>query len=133
MSYPSQLIIANGAAVNQTWNRDSIEKGVARYINDTARSAGIDEKLWIRASDNLARKSVAAALPTMLGKWNLKITSLLSTETEPVTSNFTHEITKSLSAVPASARSRVKDHRAVYVALSDTDAEVDDITAFRTI
>jgi hypothetical protein len=130
--FPTSYSIANAATVNQTWNRVSTSPGYAKYVNDTARAAGIEETMEFRSTERFPKKS-SPTVTTDLGKWNVKLsTRVIATELEPVISNYSIQLPVALSNVTATARSRAKDHRLVIVAVSDTDAEIDDITAFRT-
>jgi len=132
MGFAAQYTINNAAAAPQTWNRVAVAPGYAKYVNDTARASSIEEIFELRSTENISKKS-SPTVTTLQGKWAFRFSSkILASEAEPVIFTAALTMTNSLAAALTTARSRYKDARLVYVALTDTDGEIDDATGMRT-
>lgn len=123
--------INNKAAVAQTWNRTIIGTDYVKYVNDTARALGIEQFLELRRSTSNNGSGVSLVKGA---RWNAKTsTRIIATETIPNTSSYTIFLTDSLANAVTTARARLQDDMLVFIALTDTNGEVDDVSGTRVL
>jgi len=128
--WSAQFTQADSAAVNQTWTRVQLNPDTVKYVNDTARAAGIAESFTLRSKS--FTKTVGTT-PVPMVQINFRYEKKISTDTEPFVSNFTLAIPKSLSDAVTTSRVRFKDLMALLNGVSNVDAEVDDWMAARIV
>lgn len=134
MAWPQSFVINDAGGIPQTWNRSSAVKDYSIYVNDTARAAGIEATMEFRATPKKPLKKVPGSTVTIAsGSWNVKLSSrVVATEIEPVTVSFTVGLSHSLSTTVVIARTRIRELYNVLLDISNADAEMDMISAFRT-
>jgi hypothetical protein len=131
MGWADSYSITDSTSASQSWARSSIGTDAVRYVNDTARAAGIEEYFELRRS-RFSKGTGASAVPG--GRWNFfHSVRTLATESVPTTVSFTFSAPDSVINVVATARTRWKNSKLILVTLGDSDAEIDQSTAGRVI
>lgn len=131
MAWAASYTINNKAAVPQTWNRTVIEHDYVKYVNDTARALGTEQIMEFRRSSANNGSGVGLVKGS---RWNAKIsTRIVASEVYPNTSSYTISLTDTLANAVTTARARLQDDMLVFIALTDTNAEVDDVSATRVL
>jgi hypothetical protein len=125
--------IADSLASNQTWNRTNVKDGLSTYVNDTLRVTGVRRGFTVKSRiGKRTDKSVIPNVTSSYVEWTQVVSAQVSGHAMPVEVSITYRIPESMRNIPATYRAAIKDLKLVTVALSDTDAELDDIADGRT-
>lgn len=129
----SSYTIADSLGANQVWTRTGAEKGLSLYVNDTLRITGVRRSFELKARQGkYTDKSVTPNVVTPTIEWTHKVQCWVAGHNRPVEVSRTYRIPESLRNTVATTRAVFKDCNLALNALSDTDAELDEIADGRT-